>query len=52
MAGIYLPIRIEAIHAECDRSVYGNELLWRISLLDRVFLDEMSKKQKLSKKNS
>lgn len=52
-AGIPLPIRYEALRAESDRFPEPEELIWRISLLDKIFLEEQAKKrEKQEKKES
>lgn len=43
MVGAYLPIRLEALRIECDRHPAGEELLWRVCVIDEVFLEERSK---------
>ncbi|WP_302293311.1 hypothetical protein [Bilophila wadsworthia] len=49
-AGIPLHIRYEALRAECDHFADSEELLWRISLLDRLFLEEQAKKREKEEK--
>lgn len=43
MAGMRLPIRYEAMREECDRYPAGDELFWRISLIDEEFLEWQEK---------
>lgn len=52
MIGAYLPIRLEALRCECARQPAGEEILWRVCVIDEVFLEEMSKEKnkRLAKK--
>ena len=43
MAGMRLPIRYEAMREECNRHPAGDELFWRISLIDGEFLEWQEK---------
>lgn len=49
-SGTALPIRYEALRMACDRSPAGDELLWRISVIDGVYVDEQAKKRKKEEK--
>lgn len=46
MGGNALPLRIEAIRSEAECHPFGEELIWRIMLIDEVFLAEEGKKKK------
>jgi hypothetical protein len=52
MAGMRLPIRYEAMREECNRHPAGDELFWRISLIDGEYLEwqEKEREQKDSRK--
>lgn len=50
MAGIWLPIRYEAMREECDRYPAADELFWRISLIDGEFLEWQETKRKQKEK--
>lgn len=45
MGGNALPLRVEAIRAEAERHPFGEELVWRIMLIDEVFTEEEGKKK-------
>ena len=49
-SGTALPIRLEALRMECDRHPAGDELLWRVSVIDGVYVDEQAKKRKKEEK--
>lgn len=50
-AGIPQPLRYEVLRMECDRHAQPEELLWRLSKIDGLFLEEqMKQREKLDKK--
>lgn len=50
MAGITLPIRIEAIRQECDRTPLSDELFWRICVIDGEFMKLQNAKKEEQRK--